>query len=127
MAMFWMQRRDFLKLVLPLAALLVGCRPSPSVDCLSNTAKWLEQLKAFADPLLGKAAALALPQEEQKLPVPGPVCGEDFAERFRRQAAADFAAGNTITLDGWVVSKTEAFIHRAVYLADVPPAAGSGP
>jgi len=127
-----MQRRSFLKLLLPLGALslgtlLAGCRPSASVDCLSNSSLWLQRLKTFADPVLGKAAALSVSADEQKLKHLGDVCSRDFTGRYRQQAAKDFAAGKTVSLDGWVVSETEAFTHRAVYLADALPAVGSGP
>lgn len=122
-----MQRRSFLKLILPLGALLAGCGPSSSVDCMSNTARWLQQLRAFADPVLGKAAVLSSPINEQKLESLGNVCRSDFAERYRQQAAADFVANKILSLDGWIVSETEAFTHRAVYLASAPPAVGSAP
>jgi hypothetical protein len=122
-----MQRRSFLKLLLPLGALLAGCRPSASVDCLSNSAPWLQSLKRFADPVLGKVAALSLPMNEQKLKSLGDVCHGDFVKHYRQQAATDFAAGKTVPLDGWILSETEAFTHRAVYLAGAPPAADSMP
>lgn len=122
-----MQRRHFLKLTLSLGALLTGCGPSASVDCVSNSAPWLQRLKAFGDPVLGKVAALSLPAGEQKLKSLGDVCSNSFAERYRQQAATDFAGGKIVSLDGWVLSETEAFMHRAVYLASVSPVVGSGP
>lgn len=122
-----MQRRHFLKLTLSLGALLAGCDPFSSVDCLSNSSQWLQRLRAFADPVLGKAAAMSLPASEQKLKNLGDVCSGDFTERYRQQVAADFVAGRTMSLDGWVLSETEAFTHRAVYLADAQPVVGSMP
>src|SRR5690606_1714751 len=116
-----MQRRSFLKLLLPLGALLAGCRPSGTVDCLSHSADWLQQLRKFADPVLGKAATQTL---SGNLQAPQNVCAGDFAERYRQQAAADFAVGRVVSLDGWWVSETEAITHRAAYLASVPPVVG---
>jgi hypothetical protein len=122
-----MRRRNFLKLSLPLAALLAGCGPSPSVDCSSNIAERLRRLRRFADPLLGKMAALSLSKDAPKPEVLQSLCEADFASRYRQQVAADFAAGKTLSLDGWVVSETEAFTHRLVYLLDASPGVGSGP
>jgi len=119
-----MERRIFLKMTLPLIALLAGCRPRASVDCLSNSAEWLQRLRSFADPVLGKAAAQVLPDH---LPAPRAVCAKGFAERYRQEAAADFAAGKIMSLEGWQISETEALIHRAVYLSDVQRGVGSGP
>lgn len=118
-----MQRRHFLKLTLSLGTLLAvtGCGSSTSVDCVSNSAPWLQRLKAFGDPVLGKAAALSLPASEQKLKSLGDACSHNFAERYRQQAATDFAGGKIVSLDGWVLSETEAFTHRAVYLAGALP------
>lgn len=105
-------------------ALLAGCRPPAPVDCLSNSAEWLRQLRRFADPVLGRAASKVLPDH---LPAPRNVCAEDFAERYRQEAAANFAAGKVVSLEGWIVSETEAVTHRAVYLSDAQRGVGSGP
>lgn len=125
--MFAVLRRDFLKGLLPAAALLGGCRPPGVARCTASPAQLLGWLQPFADRKLGQAAlAQGLGNTGAMAPL-GQLCEGDFVPAFRRQLAADFAAGRTVVLDGWVLSETEAFTHRAVYLSGVQPGAGPGP
>lgn len=126
-----MQRRDLLKLLVPAALLPVaayaGLRfwPGPASCSSPGEATLLAWLKPLADPELGRLASVEPPSQWWKA-FEG-ACASNFVARFRQQVAADFAAGRVVRVDGWVLSETEAFTHRAVYRASVSRAGAIAP
>lgn len=116
-----MQRRDLLKLLIPVALVPVvgyaGWRLWRQQRTCENpgVAAVIQRLQPFADPELGRLAKLE-PPAQWWLQYQG-VCPGDFVSVFRERVATDFAAGRVVRIDGWILSETEAFTHRAVYLA----------
>jgi hypothetical protein len=118
-----MQRRQFLKYLLPLglatAGLVAGVSFFRRSACTQlDDAQLLTRLKPFSDPELGKVMSLEAPTGDlDDLRV---MCKENFDQAYRARIAADFSAGKTREVDGWLLSETEAITHRAVYLAGQP-------
>lgn len=116
-----MHRRDLLKLLIPAAALplagYAGWRfwRAPASCELPEEATLLAWLRPLADTELGRLATLELPP--QWMSVFTGACAGNIVGFFRERVAADFAAGRVLRIDGWVLSETEAFTHRAVWLA----------
>jgi hypothetical protein len=115
-----MQRRQILKLVLPLALLsasaagvVLGRKLMLKTDCTTpGPAALLAHLKPFSDAELGKAAA-AVP-DAASLQRLGRLCEQDFDQHYRQLVQLDFAEGRRQQVDGWILSQTEALTHRLV-------------
>ena len=133
-----MQRRQLLKLLLPLSLAATGLASGlvflkkSACDKL-DFAALRDALKPFADAALAKeqakklaAAPVIVAQQNLDLG-----CEQDFEQTYRRRVASDFAEGKVNNVDGWLLSETEAFTHLLVYepgsLSGALPVAGSVP
>jgi len=115
-----MQRRQLLKLALPITLLSVGMAGlalrqwRAKSNCVAaDLATVLRRLKPFADAELGKSAGIAVSTEA--LQGLESICGQDFDQQYRQLVQDDFAAGRTEDVDGWMLSHTEALTHHVVY------------
>ena len=134
-----MQRRQLLKLLVPLSLAAAGL--SAGVLMLKKSACDLldlgalrQYLKPFADVQLAKELA----KKAAMTPAPATYsqhfagwCEQDFEQTYRKRLASDFAEGKVQNVDGWLLSETEALTHLLVYgpasLSGEPPGAGSTP
>lgn len=132
-----MQRRQLLKLFVPLGLVAAGLAAGVVVlkrsACdLLDLATLREHLKPFADVELAKklagqvAAQPALDGQHFAT-----WCEQDFEQHYRQHMASDFAEGKVKNVDGWLLSETEALTHQLVYgpamPADGQRAGGSAP
>jgi hypothetical protein len=127
-----MNRRGFIGILLSAAAFISACRPKQLI-CDFSKADALKNLGPLADPVLGKAAS-RIPElvvrARQALPGWQKVCKENIISYYRQRAAADFAGGKTVKLDGWLLSETEADIHALLFIngiEDKRPVDAPGP
>jgi len=130
-----MQRRQLLKIILPLGLITVGV--VSGVSMLKKSAcrvldlpALLKRLQPFSDAELGKK--ISLPVNADDLKRFDGLCEESFDEGYRQLVTKDFAERKTKMVDGWILSETEVLTHRAVYshqayLSGAPQAAGSAP
>ena len=118
-----MQRRQLIKLILPVAALSAGAgvvigRKLLSASCVAlDLAALLIRLKPFSDSELGKKANAESPFDSaqgalaerlvmseaelsRSLKRFDTFCEQDFNQRFRQLVAEDFAQGKTANIDG---------------------------
>ena len=121
----FMQRRQFLKIIVPLGLITAGV---VSVSLLKKSAcealdlpALLKRLKPFSDPELGKKTAPfdsaqgALAERSRSSKHFDTLCEGSFDEGYRQLVINDFAQGKTTQVDGWIISDTEAQTHRLVY------------
>jgi hypothetical protein len=129
-----MQRRQVLKLLLPLTLLAAGVagtvfgRKLLRTDC--RAPELLTRLQPFSDVELGKkvAATVAVTIAPGSLGPLQALCEQDFEQQYRQLVQADFAGHRTQQVDGWILSQTEALTHLVVsqpaYLSGVQPGGG---
>lgn len=121
-----LQRRQLLKLLLPLglvgAGLVAGRLALSNKSCQPVTpGRLLVGLQSFVDMRLGGSISANIPAEWASRFYG--VCESDLAEHFRKEVREDYVAGKTLVVDGWLLSETEAFTHRAAFLANGRPIA----
>jgi len=117
-----MQRRQFLKYLLPLglatAGVAVGVTLFKKTACtVLDLPTLLKRLQPFADKeLANKLDTQISASDLNRLQAAiGEKCDENFDERLRQLIAADFAEGKIQNVDGWILSETEALTHQLVY------------
>jgi len=125
-----MQRRQLLKLLVPVGMLAAGVVAGVSVfrhvACKAlDSSSLLQYLKPFADEALGKAVA-AHPVADDPKHFES-LCEERFDEGYRELVTRDFVAGKVNSVDGWLLSETETLTHYLVYLSGARQAVGSAP
>lgn len=116
-----MQRRQLLKLILPIALLTTGVvgvamgrKLIQKPGCVTLDPVLLHaRLKRFSDVELGKKAALEVSAAE--LAQLQSLCEQDFDQRYRELVQDDFAKGHIERVDGWILTHTEALTHRLAY------------
>jgi hypothetical protein len=114
-----MRRREFvwglaLSIGGGLCLMLPACSPSPSsplpVDLTPLLPKASTRIgKAFLSN--GSLVESRIPRLEEVFPPPAPwaqMSAPEVLEQLRAQISADFANNRTVSVDGWVLSETEA-------------------
>jgi len=125
-----MQRRQLLKIILPLGLITAGV--VGGVSLLKKSAcrvldlpALLKHLKPFSDTELGKMSSVeknpfdsaqgALAEQSRSLKHFDSLCEESFDEGYRQLVTKDFAEGKVKSVDGWLLSETEVLTHQLVY------------
>lgn len=129
-----MQRRQVLKLILPLTLFAAGALGTVfgrkllhKTDCTTGEpAMLLSRLKPFSDAELGKKAGAEI--VGANLHHLQALCESGFDQQYRLLVQGDFIEHRTHKVDGWILSQTEVITHHVVqnpvYLSGVQPAGG---